>query len=273
MKLKLEGQRVAVIGASGGIGNAIALELEAQGAHVLVTSRGTRPDNTNGPYVALDLADVEAPELLANTAREELGGLDALVNATGGLGEIGPTRSIDPNKLTERFALGPVAALGLIQACANLLDDSPNPSVVLFSGGGATDAFPRYSAYSLEKVAMVRLMENLAVEEPQWKVNAIAPGFVATGIHEPTLRAGLDSAGDYFHETQRRLDSASVSPSLAAELCAFLVSPTSFGISGRLISAAWDPWSELAGQNELRESTSFGRLRRIDNQWFQESNS
>ncbi len=74
-----------------------------------------------------------------------------------------------------------------MQACAPLLDAAPSPSVVLFSGGGATGPFPRYSAYALAKVATVRLAENLAAEEPGWRVNAVAPGFVATGMHETTL--------------------------------------------------------------------------------------
>jgi 3-oxoacyl-[acyl-carrier protein] reductase len=271
----LTGRRVCVVGATGGLGSAVVEELARRGANVLASGR--RPDRLAKlrsdlvRTVVLDVGRGDAGDVLAESAVSELGGLDALINAAGAIGPIGPTRSIDPDAMLESFRLGPVAALRLIQRCSELLDASKAASVVVFSGGGATDAFPRYSAYALEKTSMVRFVENLAVEEPAWKVNAVAPGFVATEIHEATLHAGSDLVGDaYFTETQKRLAGTAVAATHAAELCAFLVSDASKGITGRLISAVWDPWRESGGQSELRESPTFGRLRRIDGQWFRE---
>jgi NAD(P)-dependent dehydrogenase (short-subunit alcohol dehydrogenase family) len=273
----LNGRRVAVVGATGGIGSAVVKELARRGALVVAVGRSDErlsllPCERVFP-LALDIGRSDAGILLEGAVARELGGLDALINATGAIGPIGPTRSIDPLGMLENFRLGPVAALRLIQACASLLDESPAPSVVVFSGGGATDVFPRYSAYALEKTAMVRLVENLAAEESAWKVNAVAPGFVATGIHEATLQAGAELVGDsYFAETQERLGGKAVPPTHAAEVCAFLVSEESAGISGRLISAVWDPWRGAAPDSPLRTSASFGRLRRIDGQWFEDVN-
>ncbi len=53
---------------------------------------------------------------------------------------------------------------------------------------------------------------------------------------------------------------------MAAELVAFLLSDAAAGISGRLISAVWDPWRDEAGRAVLRGPSDFGRLRRIDAQ-------
>jgi NAD(P)-dependent dehydrogenase (short-subunit alcohol dehydrogenase family) len=160
-----------------------------------------------------------------------------------------------------------VAVLGLVQACAGFLDRGAEPSVVLFSGGGGTSAFPRYSAYALAKVGIVRLVENVAAEEPAWKVNAVAPGFVATAIHEPTLEAGPDAVGPYLDETRRRLEEA-VPPERASALVAFLLGPASNGISGRLISAPWDAWDDPKFLEQLSSDPSLGRLRRIDGDQF-----
>jgi 3-oxoacyl-[acyl-carrier protein] reductase len=272
---ELAGARVAVIGASGGIGTAVVEEIAGRGARVLATGRDVsrlRRVESLAEILVLDVDDPGAPEALADAARRGLGGLDALIIAVGAIGPIGPTRSVDPEEVLENLRRGPVAAIRLVQACADLLDESANASVTLFSGGGATDAFPRYTAYALEKTAIVRLVENLAAEEPGWRVNAIAPGFVATGIHEATLAAGSEAVGRaYFDETQRRLAGEGVPASHAAELSAFLVSDSAVGISGRLISAVWDPWREPAGQEDLRTSASYGRLRRIDGHWFTEA--
>ena len=275
MHQDLVGRRVAVVGATGGIGAAVVDELARRGATVLASGRNVeRASALRRDHVipvVLDIGDDDAGDVLSDSAVRELGGLDALINAAGAIGPIGPTRSIDPAGMLENFRLGPVAALRLIQSCAPLLDESSAPSVVVFSGGGATDVFPRYSAYAMEKTAMVRLVENLAAEESAWKVNAVAPGFVATGIHEATLQAGAELVGDnYFAETQERLGGKAVPPTHAAEVCAFLVSDESAGITGRLISAVWDPWREAASDSPLRTSASFGRLRRIDGQWFEE---
>lgn len=273
MSADLERIRAVVVGASGGIGTAIVGELLARGAAVLATGRDeTRLHALAGErcdVLRLDVGDPDAAGALAATAKRRLGGIDALIIATGAIGPIGPTRSVDPDRVLENLRLGPVAALRIIQACVAQLDASPSASITLFSGGGATDAFPRYTAYALEKTAIVRLVENLAAEEPRWRVNAVAPGFVATGIHDATIEAGADAVGEeYFDETERRLGGAAVPPTHAAELCAFLASPEAEGISGRLISAVWDPWRDPDGARMLRSSPVFGRLRRIDEQFF-----
>ncbi len=57
---------------------------------------------------------------------------------------------------------------------------------VTFSGGGGTSPLPRYDAYAASKAGVVRLTENLAVGG-EIEINAVAPGFVATRMHDETL--------------------------------------------------------------------------------------
>jgi len=268
----LRDRRIVVVGATGGIGSAVVDEIRREGARVLATGRDPsaleRLAAAGAEVRTLDLADAAAPAELRAAAEEEFGGaLDGLVVATGSVEPIGPTRGVDLGEVERALRVGPVAAIGLVQACAGLLDAGRSPSIVLFSGGGATQALPRYTAYALAKVAIVRLVENLALEEPGWKVNAVAPGVVATGIHEPTLTAGVEVAGPNYDETRRQLDNA-VPPTAASALVAFLLSDESRGISGRLISAVWDDWRQERCRTLLREHPSFARLRRIDLQQF-----
>jgi 3-oxoacyl-[acyl-carrier protein] reductase len=267
-----DAQRIAVVGGTGGLGGAVVDALLARGDRVLATGRDPERlaalARRGAVGRTLDLRDPSCGAELAAAARAELGDrLDGLVLAAGRLEPIGPTRSVDLAELGATIDEHVVGALRVVQACAPLLDAAPAPSVVLFSGGGATGAFPRYSAYALAKVATVRLAENLAAEEPRWRVNAVAPGFVATGIHQATLAAGRDEVGPYWEETERRLRDATP-PEVAAELVAFLLSDAAEGISGRLISAVWDPWREEEGRAALRGPSDLGRLRRIDAQRF-----
>jgi NAD(P)-dependent dehydrogenase (short-subunit alcohol dehydrogenase family) len=271
----LEDRRIVVVGASGGLGRATVDELHREGARILGTGRNEERLRAVAELgvepVSLDLHDPDSPMALRTEVDKRFEGvLDGLVLVAGSLGSIGPTRTVDLEAVARTFAEHTLASLGLVQACAGPLDAADAPSVVMFSGGGATSSFPSYTAYSLAKVALVRLVENLAAEEPGWKVNAVSPGFVATEIHKATFEAGPEAAGSYFDETQRRLANPAP-PSAAAELVAFLLGDESAGITGRLISAVWDDWRSEEVRAQLRDSEAFGRLRRIDGEQFREN--
>jgi 3-oxoacyl-[acyl-carrier protein] reductase len=266
---ELAGRRVVVIGGTGGIGVATVRALLDAGADVLATgrdpSRLDKVEKTGARVTRLDLSDETSPSALADAVERHFGGLDGVVAAAGGHGPIGPTRSVDLAALRASLQDNLLGPLGCIQALAPVLDGAPDPSLVLLSGGGATAPLPHYAAYSIAKVATVRLVETLAIEEPRWRVNAVAPGFVATRIHESTLAAGPELAGSKYEDTQRQTERA-VPPERAAALIAFLLGPRAAGITGRLVSAVWDPWDEGAGRDMLRDHPTFGRLRRVDDQ-------
>ena len=59
-----------------------------------------------------------------------------------------------------------------------------------------------------------------------------------------------------------------LSSPLQFQLCSFLLSEDSDGITGKFISALWDSWEEKAFQNKLRQDKDFATLRRIDEKFF-----
>ena len=65
-----------------------------------------------------------------------------------------------------------------------------------------------------------------------------------------------------------QLDGGGFPASEAAELVAFLLGPGAAGITGRLISAQWDPWREDEFRERLRSDSDLAKLRRIDEQFF-----
>jgi 3-oxoacyl-[acyl-carrier protein] reductase len=88
-------------------------------------------------------------------------------------------------------------------------------------------------------------------------------------MHDETLAAGPEGAGtDYYERTQTQLKEGGASVSEAAELVAFLLDEASRGITGRVISAQWDPWREDDFRGRLRGDPALGKLRRIDEQFF-----
>jgi 3-oxoacyl-[acyl-carrier protein] reductase len=76
--------------------------------------------------------------------------------------------------------------------------------------------------------------------------------------------AGPERAGNTeFLNVQRQVEGSAEVIERAAGLARFLVSADSDGISGRLISAVWDPWEGLAHRRDLLSETDIYTLRRI----------
>ena len=266
--------RVLVTGGSTGIGRAVAEALASCGMELLLVARGAGPlEEARGALSgegheahALDVSDERAWGTLA----AQLGRLDGLVTAAGVLAPIGPIGSYEPAEFWRTLEINLLGTLLAVHHCLPALR-AARGAVVTFSGGGATGPLPRYDAYAASKAAVVRLTENLASElsSDGIRVNAVAPGFVATGMHEATLGAGPEAAGaDYFARTERDLAEGGVPPGEAAELVRLLLDAQAAPFSGKLLSAQWDPWRDAAFRARLATEPDLATLRRIDDVFF-----
>jgi NAD(P)-dependent dehydrogenase (short-subunit alcohol dehydrogenase family) len=268
------GQRFLITGASTGLGRAIAERLADEGGRLILVSRsegmvhGLGAELAGGPHepLPLDVADPQAWEEAIATVHGG-GPLHGLVTAAGVLGPVGPIDQIDPAEFARTISINLIGTALAVHHLLPLLRESRG-RVVTFSGGGGTGPLVRYDAYAASKAAIVRLTENIAADG-QIEINAIAPGFVATAMHTGTLEAGPEASGEeYFQKTKDQLAAGGFPASKAADLVAFLLSPKAEGITGRLISAQWDPWREDGFQARLRDDADLGRLRRIDEQFY-----
>jgi 3-oxoacyl-[acyl-carrier protein] reductase len=268
-------RHVLVTGGSMGIGLAVSRALAERGARLTLVARGAEalrsaaaelPGDGHRTY-ALDVADERAWSACA----EQLGELYGLVCAAAVLGPIGPIGEYAPADFRRTIEVNLLGTLLAIHHCLPALRASRG-AIVTFGGGGATAPLPRYDAYASSKAAVVRLSENLAGElsEEGVRINCVAPGFVATRMHERTLAAGPQAAGaDYFERTQRELESGGVPVDEAAELvCALLGSEREVPFTGKLISAQWDRWRDPGYRARLAERKDLATLRRIDEMAF-----
>lgn len=257
--MMLEGRNAIVTGASRGLGAAIARALAREGANLLLVSR-------SGTGVTADLAEPRAAERVIAEARRHWDRLDILVNNAGVLGPMGPSWENPSDEWRRTMQVNLLAPVELCRLAVPWMRDSGGGSIINVSGGGATGPRPNFSAYACAKTALVRFTEVLAQEAAGFgvRVNAIAPGAMNTAMHRAVLDAGPERAG--AGEYQRAVEqerSGGTSPDKAAELAVFLASDASAGVSGRLLSALWDPWPRLAEHAEELRGSDIYTLRRI----------
>jgi NAD(P)-dependent dehydrogenase (short-subunit alcohol dehydrogenase family) len=278
--MPLSGRTIIVTGAGRGIGAAIARQCAADGAAIILVARTeSELEDTKKTLIGtshrtycLDVSDRGAIGSFFEFLTQASVSVDGLVNCAGIQGPIGALHNISLDELEKTFA---VNTIGTIALCAGVLPffiRLGKGKIINVSGGGATSPFPWYSAYAASKAAVVRFTENLAEEYRDMSigVNAIAPGFVATRIHEATLQAGERAGKDYYEATQRKLENGAVPPECAARLTSFLLSDAAHGITGKLLSAQWDPWEDIDFQERLRAEKKFCTLRRIDHKYYYE---
>jgi len=199
---KLAGKVAVVTGASKGIGAAIAKNLAAEGAAVVVNyaSSKTGADKVvteitgaGGKAVAVQ-ADVakkaDIDRLFAET-KKAFGRLDILVN-NAGIYEFSPLDSITEEHFHKQFNLNVLGVILGSQAAARLFD-SAGGSIVNISSVVSTLAFPNASVYSGTKGAVDAITRALATElgPRKIRVNAIRPGMVET---EGTHAAGIEES-------------------------------------------------------------------------------
>lgn len=264
----LQNKTILITGASRGIGLAIAKELAAQGARLILTARQPREMQGHETY-SVHVGQQASVEAMAQWCTARYPHLDGIVNCAGIYGPIGRLGDIDVDDFVDTLQVNLVGTVRVCHALLPLLLKAPRGKIVNLSGGGAATPFARYSAYACSKVAVVRLTENLSLEYPELDVNCVAPGFVATELHRQTLEAGPDRASPEFYEaTQKQMASGGVPADKAARLTAFLLSSASDGISGRFLAAPWDPWEQPEFQQRLRTDPGLARLRRIDDKGF-----
>ncbi len=262
MSAELSGRTALITGASHGLGLEIARAyLDAGAAGIVVCGRDedaleralselkarAAPDQK----VLGEPADVSQPhdvERLVEVALAGLGEITILVSNAGVYGPKGTIEQVDWSEWTRAIEINLLGSVLPARALVSHFGERGYGKIVQLSGGGATGPLPGLSAYAASKAAVVRFAETLAEElrERHVDVNAIAPGALNTRMLDEVLSAGAQRVGeDFYRRALEQQRSGGVPLRRGAELAVFLGSAASDGITGKLLSAVWDPWADL----------------------------
>ncbi|KAI9883171.1 MAG: hypothetical protein M1823_005065 [Watsoniomyces obsoletus] len=231
----LKGKNVVVVGASRGIGAAIALAMAQAGAdHVVITARKTESlhkekediekAGAKCTEIAADIADHNAIDKAFAQIAKEVGPVHACVT-NAGVTLVSSITEADMDEFWKIFEINTKGSLAVMRALAK---HNPKGATLISInsciGHLSTSGWVNNSAYAGSKAATAKVHEYFQAENPQFKVFSVHPGIIATD-----MSAGVMHTDD-LPDTAK----------LPAGFCVWLASGQGDAFKGKFLWASWD---------------------------------
>lgn len=245
----LTGRVAVVTGSSSGIGAAIATELAAAGAAVVVNSRSQaraepvadeiRTRGGRAIAVAADVCDSVQVGALIGAAVEQLGGLHILVN-NAGAGLVASSEELQEADWRRVIELDLTAPFLCAQAAARHMLGAGGGVIVNVASALGHTAMPGRAAYASAKHGLIGLTKVLGIEWATRGVRclAVSPGYVATELVKENMRRG----GFDERDIERRTPVGRLAtPAEVARVVAFLASDSASYMTAShvLVDGGW----------------------------------
>jgi 3-oxoacyl-[acyl-carrier protein] reductase len=236
-----------VTGASQGIGRATAIRLAQDFGRVVLAARNgdalsevsdaVRNAGAEPLNIALDLSEVESPDLLVKATLDHFGRIDALLNIAGAVPQIDLFEMTD-EQWKAGMELKFHGARRLTIRAWEALKQSRG-SVVFMSGSAALDPKPAFAAVASINAAIIALAKAFAEQgiKDGVQVNSIVPGAVMTGRRRSFLEKWAIAHSMSVEDAMKKFpEEAGISrygqPEEIAELLGFMVSPGAKWMTG-----------------------------------------
>jgi short-subunit dehydrogenase len=190
--MDLQQARILVVGSTGVLGGGLATRLVAAGARLALTGRRSetlaelaRKTSAEHTY-DLDLLDVDRCATVVTDAARALGGLDALVVASG-VAAFGPARQEQDVVVEELFAVNTFAPIALVRAAVPLL--GPGSAIAVITAVLADAPTAGMAAYSASKAATSAYLTAVRRELRRDRVSVLdaRPPHMETGLADRAL--------------------------------------------------------------------------------------
>ncbi|KMS90088.1 short-chain dehydrogenase [Streptomyces regensis] len=247
----LSGKVVLVSGVGPGLGRGIAVQSAHAGADVVLLARDkqrleavaeqVRALGRRALVAAADITDDDACTGAVQSAVDEFGRIDALVNNAFSMPPMADLCDVDVSALGRALDVNVIAALRLTRLCAPRLAERSG-AVVMINSAVLRHARSLYGPYKMAKSALLSVSQSLASElgPSGVRVNSVAPGYIWADL----LRAYFAHlAGERGVDPQQIYDETAAAtdlrrlpePEEIADAAVFLASPLARAITGQCL--------------------------------------
>lgn len=255
--------RALIVGHDSELGKIITSHLTQCGWEVHGTTR--RIELVSNTIHYLDSCSYESIEKSVDAFLREVRDWDLVVIAIGVLSPIGQITSVDFFEWKKSFEINFLSQIFLIQYILKKSEQfqKKNRKILTFAGSGTNSAPVNFSAYTLAKIGLVKAMELLTAEFPNYTFLSLGTGWMKSPIHDQTLAAG-PTAGIAYDETRRRLaDDDFGNPKMLTSFIDWFTQCSNREISGRNIALQGDDWQNPEFLDSLTRTEHSFKLRKF----------
>jgi len=273
MDFEINKKNILLTGATKGLGFEILNYYVSKGYNLILISKNKKKLlNLKKKYkkiinlniFAVDLAKVERLNNTIKKIIKKFKKIDILINNAGVWGPIGNFDKNNWKKWLEALNINLISSSYLIKSVLPIMKKNNFGRIVQLSGGGATSPMPNFSSYAVSKTAVVRLVETISEECRSFNINinAVAPGPMNTNMLNIALKSGKEKVGEnHYNKLLKQKRKGGVGFYRTLSLIDFLIRNRK--VSGKLISAIWDPWNKMNFKKKIKNKDIYTLRRKL----------
>lgn len=265
-------KNILIISVTSDIGFSLAQKWLNDGHNVMGTYR-SRDENfikLNTTNIHLEHLDISNKKDIGNfieNIKKHTLKWDTLIMCPATMHPIGMFEKIDFDKWKDTININFTSQMELIHKLLPYKNKEVISSILLFAGSGTNSTADNYSAYTISKIASIKMVELLDSEINDSKFMIYGPGWVKTKIHQETLDS-KDTVEDHYHTTLKKLEDNDCTPiNTVIESIEWGINLPKKIIGGRNISVVFDKWGQKRLEEELEKNPHMYKLRRYGNDW------
>ena len=261
---------IIIIGISSDIGLALARRWLKRGWKIFGTYRKKTPaikdlEDSRVGLVSCDTSDSSSVRKASNALKRLCPTWDVLVMSVGLLEPISPFTEVNFDEWENSLKTNFTSQIRLVH---NLLPtrgikSDLGPCVLFFSGGGINNATVNFSAYTISKIATIKMCELLDAEISDTRFVSVGPGWVKTKIHNQIIEAG-SKAGENYQRTLEKFRVGDFTPmERVLDCCDWVINASKKIVSGRNFNVTHDNWGDKKLEKELVREPNLFKLRKF----------
>ena len=251
---------IFIAGASD-IGEEIINSLSKSKNKIIYTYRNSKlKKNHNINAHKLDIADRD--EIKNFVKNKDLKNWDQLTVLPATQKPIGLFNKNDPEEWVSSIDLNFTNQMYLVRKLLPLRNKKKIKSIIFWAGGGTNNSTKNYSAYTVSKIAQIKMAELLDYEMINTKVVILGPGWVKTKMHQETLKNKKYSRENFFRTENRFKENNFVKTKEIVNCVNSIINSNKKETGGRNISVEFDKWKNEDFYKILSIDENMYKLRR-----------